>query len=265
MFERIAFLLLSAGFLLLSPASLAEPSKTAPANSKAAEPAKKSVVPAGKNPALTSKAQVSSSSASSKTSNSVSGKPAAALTGKSAGAAKPKSSISQSRTASVPSKSSKTTTRAAAKKTAAAKAALGTKTPSKAAKAVTQSVPRSVGADGKPIWLGVNQAQLAARAKRLPIIADVYTDWCHWCKVMDKKTFHDPEVEKYLAENFVCMKVNAEDGQEGQALAQRLQVSGFPTLVIFRFNGQSLGRIEGFRDPAQFLADIKQIQARSPR
>ena len=42
------------------------------------------------------------------------------------------------------------------------------------------------------------------------VMVDMYTSWCGWCKVMDKKTFTDPNVVQYLNENFVLVKFNAE-------------------------------------------------------
>ncbi|MBU6342759.1 MAG: DUF255 domain-containing protein [Bacteroidetes bacterium] len=42
------------------------------------------------------------------------------------------------------------------------------------------------------------------------IIVDVFTDWCGWCKKMDKSTFIDPKVTAYLAQNFYPVKLNAE-------------------------------------------------------
>ena len=42
------------------------------------------------------------------------------------------------------------------------------------------------------------------------IFIDVYTDWCSWCKVMDNKTFSNPEIAQYLNTHFYPVKFNAE-------------------------------------------------------
>ncbi|MCR9253156.1 MAG: DUF255 domain-containing protein [bacterium] len=46
------------------------------------------------------------------------------------------------------------------------------------------------------------------------VFVDVYTDWCGWCKVMDKKTFNHPEVAKYMSENFYMVKFDAEQKED---------------------------------------------------
>lgn len=48
------------------------------------------------------------------------------------------------------------------------------------------------------------------------IFIDVYTDWCHWCKVMDKNTFTDADVIEYMNEHFYAVKFNAEQREDVQ-------------------------------------------------
>ena len=61
-------------------------------------------------------------------------------------------------------------------------------------------------------WLtweeAVQQSQSDARPKK--VFVDVYTDWCGWCKRMDKNTFQHPEVAAYMREHFYMVKLNAE-------------------------------------------------------
>lgn len=42
------------------------------------------------------------------------------------------------------------------------------------------------------------------------IVIDVYTDWCGWCKKMDKSTFSDPEVARLVNKHFYAVKLDAE-------------------------------------------------------
>ena len=54
----------------------------------------------------------------------------------------------------------------------------------------------------------VELSQTDAQPKK--IFVDVYTDWCGWCKKMDQNTFQNPEVSKYMQDNFYMVKMDAE-------------------------------------------------------
>ena len=64
--------------------------------------------------------------------------------------------------------------------------------------------------DGELNWLTIEEAQKIKNNEGKLYMVDVYTDWCGWCKVMDKKTFTDDGIKKYLDENFYVIKFNAE-------------------------------------------------------
>jgi len=76
------------------------------------------------------------------------------------------------------------------------------------------SVQKDVGEEGPVNWLTFEQAVEKAKAEKRPIFIDVYTDWCGWCKVMDKNTFSDPQVSKLLNEKFYAVKFNAEQRED---------------------------------------------------
>ena len=59
-------------------------------------------------------------------------------------------------------------------------------------------------------WMSLEKAYELVQSETKPILIDVYTDWCKWCKVMDQQTFQDQEVIQYVNENFYAVKLNAE-------------------------------------------------------
>lgn len=59
-------------------------------------------------------------------------------------------------------------------------------------------------------WYSFTEAVELNKKNPKKIFIDVYTDWCGWCKVMDKSTFPNPVIVKLLNKNFYCVKLNAE-------------------------------------------------------
>lgn len=59
-------------------------------------------------------------------------------------------------------------------------------------------------------WMSIEEAEAACKKKPRKIFVDVYTDWCGWCKKMDKSTFRDSLVMKLAGEKFYAVKLNAE-------------------------------------------------------
>jgi thioredoxin-related protein len=93
------------------------------------------------------------------------------------------------------------------------------------------------------------------------VFVDSYTDWCYWCKVMDKETFTDKAIADYLNEEFVAIKVNMEKGF-GTSVAMKFRVRAFPTLLFFNPQGQILEKKPGFtKDKSKFLAHLQEIRA----
>lgn len=65
-------------------------------------------------------------------------------------------------------------------------------------------------------WLTFEDAIEKAKVEKRKIFIDVYTDWCGWCKVMDKNTFSDPKIAQILNESFYPVKFNAEQREDVQ-------------------------------------------------
>ncbi len=83
------------------------------------------------------------------------------------------------------------------------------------------------------------------------LFIDAYTDWCGWCKVMDEKSFSDPDLGQYMSEHFVSSKVNMEEGI-GVDLAMKHRVTSYPSYLVLRSDGQLHCRLSGFLEADAF-------------
>jgi thioredoxin-related protein len=68
--------------------------------------------------------------------------------------------------------------------------------------------------EGKIQWLTINEAYVRWKKEPRKFVLDVYTDWCGWCKVMDKSTFSDKIVADYVNRSFYAVKFNAEQKED---------------------------------------------------
>ena len=59
-------------------------------------------------------------------------------------------------------------------------------------------------------WMSFAEAVEKSKTEKRKIFIDVFTEWCGWCKVMDKNTFPDPEIARILNEKFYPVKLDAE-------------------------------------------------------
>src|SRR5581483_5402165 len=51
----------------------------------------------------------------------------------------------------------------------------------------------------------------AAKRENKPILLDIGAVWCHWCHVMDRESYDDPEVARIINENFIAVKVDRDE------------------------------------------------------
>ena len=63
-------------------------------------------------------------------------------------------------------------------------------------------------------WLSLEQAEKLSKQEAKPILIDVYTYWCKFCKVMDEKTLGDSEVTAYINQHYYPVKLDAEQKEE---------------------------------------------------
>lgn len=75
------------------------------------------------------------------------------------------------------------------------------------------------------------EAKTAARKEKKLIFIDFYTQWCGPCLNMAENIFTLGSVGNFYNDHFVCLKIDAEDG-EGVELAKKYEVSSFPTFAF---------------------------------
>ena len=92
-------------------------------------------------------------------------------------------------------------------------------------------------------WQGHRDATERARAEGKPLMLYFAAPSCDRCRRMEKETFADGDVVRYLNEHFALAEVNAD---HLPALAAKYGVNGLPTLVFLDPEGARLTRFDGF-------------------
>lgn len=124
-------------------------------------------------------------------------------------------------------------------------------------------------------WTSMDDIESLVQTTPKKVIIDVYTDWCKWCKVMDKQTFQNSEVIDVLSPTYHMVKFNAEQktpitfngknyefvqqGRRGynQLAAELLQGQlSYPSLIILDENLNTIKVLKGFQSPENLMAAL---------
>ncbi len=99
--------------------------------------------------------------------------------------------------------------------------------------------------------------QQAKKEKKL-VILDLEAVWCHWCHVMDEKTYQDPKVVALLSKHFISIKVDQDSRPD---LSNRYEDYGWPATIFFDSNGKELVKRRGYIDPVNMISLLEAIIA----
>lgn len=88
------------------------------------------------------------------------------------------------------------------------------------------------------------------------VLLDLEAVWCHWCHVMDEKTYGNEAVADLLNSRFICVKVD-QDAQPD--LSVKYEDYGWPATIIFDGDGREILKRTGYINPEKMKALLEAI------
>ena len=106
-------------------------------------------------------------------------------------------------------------------------------------------------------WNGWDNDLFArATAEKRFVILDLEAVWCHWCHVMEKTTYADPQVEDLLASKYLPVRVDQDANPD---LSSRYGDWGWPATIVFAPDGTEIAKIRGYIEPERMQALLKAV------
>ena len=110
----------------------------------------------------------------------------------------------------------------------------------------------------------------AAEEDKLLLVDFSGSDWCGWCKRLDREVFAKPEFMKGVKKDFVLVMIDSPNdksllsekaAKQNPELQRKYKISGYPTVLIMDTEGEVLDKT-GYREGGpkkyvKYLLDIK--------
>lgn len=119
-------------------------------------------------------------------------------------------------------------------------------------------------------WQQWNEGYADAEKNGKIVLVDMYTDWCGWCKRMDKDTYAKGNIVELINEDFVPVKFNPEEanktykvqghevnGRELQAMLSNNQRMGYPTTFFIFPDSRQIYVEVGYKNASAFETILK--------
>jgi len=141
---------------------------------------------------------------------------------------------------------------------------LGYQTEARAERPVTE------GAKVGEWTMDFDAAKKLAKEKNLPILMNFTgSDWCGWCKLMDKNVFSTEEWKTYATQNVVTVYIDFPKDktlvptklvERNEVLSKKFKVGGYPTYILLASDGEKqIGQLGASRTatPESFIQDLQ--------
>lgn len=63
-------------------------------------------------------------------------------------------------------------------------------------------------------WVTFEEAVKLSEKEPKKLLIDLYTDWCGWCKKMDRDTYANEKIAKYINKHYYAVKFDAEQKED---------------------------------------------------
>ncbi len=95
-----------------------------------------------------------------------------------------------------------------------------------------------------------------AKLEKKLVLIDMEAVWCHWCHVMEEKTYSDAKVAQLINNKFIAIKVDQDSRPD---LSSKWEDWGWPATIILDSDGKELVKRQGYIKKEDFLPLLKKI------
>jgi len=109
-------------------------------------------------------------------------------------------------------------------------------------------------------WVSYDDAQALIKEKPNKVFLYFFSTNCYYCGLMEKNTFSNSILARYVNENFIPVRVNSD---KEKTLSRNFHIRGNPTNYFLTENFEIIGNLPGYLPPADLLNILKYVHTDS--
>jgi len=118
------------------------------------------------------------------------------------------------------------------------------------------------------------KAQAQAKAEKKMVLMDFNgSDWCPPCKALRKNVLNSQTFQDFAKANLVLVDVDFPHGKQqteelkkaNEALSQKFNIDGFPTVIVLSSDGKELKRIVGYEGQSakELVGELQKLKSQT--